>query len=293
MAVILDRSRQEQGGAMTRPHWSYNQLSKYLRCPLQFYFDYVLGIPRRIVPSGQALGSAVHEALAVYHQSIKDGKPVGADAVRTSFLEAWERRAGNQVIQFGPGEQAEAILDQGISLLDAYLSEPPPENIIAIEETLIAPVCTSQGEILEKPLVAVVDLLTQDNEGLAITDFKTAGRSFSESEAATSLQPTCYVNNVGLIYGEPASFQFTVLVKTKTPRVQRLEANRNEADLGRLGDLIQTVERAVEADIFYPVESPLNCSGCPYRRPCREWAPLPPEEQQIPTIPMLDRTQPC
>jgi hypothetical protein len=35
--------------------------------------------------------------------------------------------------------------------------------------------------------------------------------------------------------------------------------------------MIQVVEKAVEEAIFYPQESPLNCSGCPYHRPCRGW----------------------
>lgn len=278
---------------MTRPHWSYNQLSKYLRCPLQYFFEYVIGLPRRTVPSGQALGSSVHAALAAYHQSIKDGNPIDAEAVTRSFLDAWAKREADEMIQYGTGEQPQDVLEEGVGLLRAYLAEPPPANIVAVEEKTVAPVCNSQGEILERPLVTVVDLLTHEDAGMAVTDFKTAGRSFSESEAATSLQPTCYVNNVGLIYGEPVTFRYTVLVKTKTPRVQHLEANRNDADVGRLGDLIQVVERAVEAEIFYPVESPLNCSGCPYRRPCREWTAQPADEQLIPTISMPDRTQPC
>ena len=60
--------------------------------------------------------------------------------------------------------------------------------------------------------------------------------------------------------------------KTRTPRVQRIEAPRTAADYARLGDIIQVVEAAVEAGIFYPVESPMNCSTCPYFRPCREWS---------------------
>ena len=28
---------------------------------------------------------------------------------------------------------------------------------------------------------------------------------------------------------------------------------------------------AIEAEHFYPSPSPLNCPGCPYRKPCRAW----------------------
>jgi hypothetical protein len=58
------------------------------------------------------------------------------------------------------------------------------------------------------------------------------------------------------------------------PKVQRLSTIRNDQDLARLGDIVENIERAIEAQVFYPVESPLNCSTCPYRQPCREWKPM-------------------
>jgi CRISPR/Cas system-associated exonuclease Cas4 (RecB family) len=281
------------GTSMPKPYWSYNQLATYLRCPLRYYFAYVLALPRRTVPGGQALGSAVHAALAAYHRSIKDGKPLDADAVKKSFLDAWQERQAGEVIQYGAGAHEEDLLDQGIALLTAYLEEPPPKHILAVEEQTMAPVCNSQGELLAKPLVSVVDLLTRDGTGTTITDFKTAGRSLAAAEAALSLQATCYVHNVSLLYGAPVSFCFTVLVKTQTPRIQHLEAYRTEADLGRLGDLIQSVERAVEAEIFYPVEAPQNCAGCPFRRPCREWTALPSDRSLLPPLNTMHRTESC
>jgi putative RecB family exonuclease len=86
-----------------------------------------------------------------------------------------------------------------------------------------------------------------------------------------ALQATCYINAVQERYGEPVSLNYVVLVKTKTPQVQRLTTDRTESDLGRLGDTVQSVQRAIEAGAFYPVENPMNCSGCPYRGPCKEW----------------------
>ncbi len=41
--------------------------------------------------------------------------------------------------------------------------------------------------------------------------------------------------------------------------------------LGRLGNIIEAVGRAIDAGSFFPVESPLNCSGCGYFRECRGW----------------------
>jgi CRISPR/Cas system-associated exonuclease Cas4 (RecB family) len=125
-------------------------------------------------------------------------------------------------------------------------------------------------------------LIVRDREGPRVVEFKTAGRSLAASEATTSLQATCYIHAARAAYREPTSLDFTVLLKTKIPRVQRIEATRTDADSGRLGDLVASVERAIAAEVYHPIESPLNCTSCPFRRPCREWG-LDPDPSPIPT----------
>ena len=98
------------------------------------------------------------------------------------------------------------------------------------------------------------------------------GATFSTSaDVSSSLQPTCYVHAVRECLGQEPSVEYTVLVKTKTPKVQRLQTSRYAEDCGRLGDLVQSIQRAVDLGIFYPVESPMNCTTCPYRQSCRDW----------------------
>jgi CRISPR/Cas system-associated exonuclease Cas4 (RecB family) len=158
-----------------------------------------------------------------------------------------------------------------MALVDLYLAEPPPERIVAVEREIISPVHDSSGEYLETPLVAVADLIVESETGLLVREFKTSARAYGESEVATSLQPTCYVNAVQEVFGEPTTVEYTVLVKTKTPKIQKIPVEQQEEDLGRLGDIVKNIEKGVQAGIFYPVESPMNCSTCPYRGPCREW----------------------
>jgi CRISPR/Cas system-associated exonuclease Cas4 (RecB family) len=185
---------------ISRPHWSYSSLSQFLRCPLQYYFERVLGMPRRTVSEAQVLGSSVHVALAV------------------------------------------------------------------------APVLNSAGVYLERPLLVVPDLITrQEHDTPNVVEIKTSGRAFSDSEVATSLQPTAYGHAVHELSGKEPGLEYVVLVKTRTPKVQRVEAVRTNSDFGRLGDIIGAVERAIDAGSFFPVESPLNCSGCAYFRECRSW----------------------
>jgi len=46
--------------------------------------------------------------------------------------------------------------------------------------------------------------------------------------------------------------RYTILVKTKTPQIQHLETVRNEADVTRLGDIVEVVERAIKAESLLP-----------------------------------------
>lgn len=274
-------------------HWSFSRLSKFLRCPLAYFFEYELELPKRFVPSNLVLGSAVHEALATYHRSIRAGKQCDRETVLGSFLKSWIEREAKERVLFTGGDLKDDLMEQGGEVIRAYLQEPPPQEVVAVEETFISPIVTSDGEVLNRPLLSVLDLLTREQTGLTITDFKTAARSMSSAEADMSYQANCYVNAISYNFDEPTIFRFTVLIKTKTPKVQHVEANRTEADLGRLGDLIQSVERAIQAEVFYPIESPLNCSTCPYRRPCRQWTSQPTTPELIPTITLRERASPC
>lgn len=258
---------------INRPHWSYSSVNQYLRCPLQFYFQRVLKLPQPTVGSGLVLGSSVHAALDLYHRSLQDGEPVQPHRLHSVFLDAWQSREIQAEVEYRKGESRDDSIGQGIELVEMYVKEPPPQGIVAVEQQMIFPLHNSQGEILETPMVAIVDLLTQTDGELKICEFKTSGRAYGNFEVEVSLQPTSYVNAVWETLGETARVEYTVLVKTKTPKVQRLETARDERDLGRLGDVVQAVERAIQVKAFYPVENPLNCSTCPYRDPCRAWKP--------------------
>jgi putative RecB family exonuclease len=265
-----------------RPHWSYSGISQYLACPLRYYFQRILRLPQPSVGSSLVLGTAVHAVLAEYHRSVQEDEPTDVAKLHRVFSESWVKRENETQVAYKESENRADLMAQGISLVELYLKEPAPANIVAIEETIVAPLHNSQGEYLETPLMAVADLVTEDAETVIIGEFKTSGRAYSSAEIETSLQPTCYVNAILETTGFHATVEYTVLVKTKTPKVQRLTTVRNEDDLGRLGDIVENIERAIQADAFYPVESPLNCSTCPYRQPCREWKPI----QQSERIPL-------
>lgn len=279
---------------INRPHWSYSALNQYLRCPLQFYFRRVLGLPSQTTGSGLVLGASVHAALAAFHSAIQKHEATAREQLISAFQMTWEEREKAEAVIYKDGETRDDTQAQGINLIEVYLKEPPPENVIAVEQSLLVPLINSHGEYLETPLVAITDLITAGEDGTwKVTEFKTSGRAYSESEVATSLQPTCYVHAVAAAFGRAATVEYTVLVKTKTPKVQRLRTARYDEDSGRLGDMVQTIERAIQLNVFYPVENPLNCSTCPYRQPCRDWGRNTPPAEAIVPIEKLTEAATC
>lgn len=254
-----------------RPHWSYSAVSQYLRCPLQFYFERVTRLPQESVSCSLVLGSAVHSALETYHRSLQTGSCVSLEDLQKAFHCKWQWREREMAITYRSGESRDDFIAQGVGLVELYLKDPPPSEIVAVEQELVVPLHNSRGAYLEAPLVTVIDLLVRERDQLKILEIKTSGRSYAESDSDSSLQPACYINAVREEYGEEATVEFVVLVKTKTPKIQRIATVRGAEDLGRLGDLVEAVEHAVQAKVFYPNENPRNCSTCPYRKPCRQW----------------------
>ena len=258
---------------MERPHWSFSAIHQFLRCPLQYYFERVLKLPRQSVASSLVFGSSVHHALAIYHTALLNNTSVTLEHLKTVVREVWAKEGATRKIEFKSGELTESLVEQAINLIELYVREPQPTDIVCVERRMTVPLQNSEGAILEKPLVAVADLISKQNDTLLITEFKTSAKAYSEFEISSSLQPTCYVNAGLELFGSVANVEFTILVKTKLPKIQRLKTFRDKNDLGRLGDLVETIDSAVENQNFYPIESTMNCTSCPFRKECRLWKP--------------------
>ena len=115
---------------MSRPYWSYNQVSKYLRCPLAYFFEYVVGLPRSSISASQVLGSAVHDGLAAFHRGLMKDAPLTADQVRDEFLKSWKERTTRDSVHFKSDDHEKSLIAQGVALIDAYLTEPPPQEVV-------------------------------------------------------------------------------------------------------------------------------------------------------------------
>jgi len=254
-----------------RPHWSYSQINQYRRCPLQYYFERVEKLPIPYTASGLAFGSAIHAALADLHRQLQAQSEPNRERLQQSFRQSWSEIDRQRPVQFKANESESDLWEKGVHLLDVYFHELQPLTILGVEQTLVVPLQNSHGDFLERPLVAVVDLLVREENTLIVDEFKTSSRKSSQMESDLALQATCYAWAVHERFRIIPSVRYTTLVKTQKPQIHRQITQREANDFGRLGDLVENVARAVDAQVFYPHENALNCATCPFRQPCREW----------------------
>lgn len=253
------------------PHWSYSAISQYLRCPLQYYFERVLRLPQPFISSNLVLGSCLHEALSECHHELKKNDPWEVDELDSIFELSWNRQEGERKIAYRFGETREGVIAQGKALLHLYLQQPPPQGITDIEDRGLANLKHDQKTKLGKVLIAFFDLVLEWEDRWRIVEFKTSQQAYSQTQVDMALQATCYLHIWNELHGEPADLEYVVFIKTKVPKLQRLVTTRTSEDFRRLGNLVALVDRAVNEKLFFPNESPMNCSSCPYRQPCRDW----------------------
>ncbi|MDK2464138.1 MAG: PD-(D/E)XK nuclease family protein [Candidatus Korarchaeota archaeon] len=244
------------------PHLSVTQLRMYLRCPLQYYFRYICGL--KIPPTGDiTLGRTVHAALEEnYRQKVETHRDLPLEQVYDIFSERWDEEA--QLTLFQEDEKPGRLKDEGIRLLSTYHTNVAPKvQPVSVEQEFLI-----DTGVTQLPLKGYIDLI--DDQG-TIIDHKTTKRSYPQDAAEKDLQLTAYALAYRALHGHPErALRLDVLVRTKQPKIQHLEATRTEADIDRFLRLAEQVERAITTGIFYPNEN-FMCGICGYRDLCTAW----------------------
>ena len=156
-----------------RNYLSFSAVSLYQRCPLAYRFKYVDGLPEETVSASLAFGGAIHASLERYFKTLMTGGEAPDHATLLDvFWDAWRERAETATIAFGKHEDAHTIGQLADRVLAAFRESElaqPAGAILGVEEEL-------RGQLLEgtPDLLARIDLLTETEDALTVTDFKTA-----------------------------------------------------------------------------------------------------------------------
>jgi putative RecB family exonuclease len=255
-----------------KPHLSASSIGTYIDCQLKYYFAYVKRLPMEFVADALEFGTAIHAVLADFYQVKMTLGKMSLKDVHESFRQHWHRIAFDRSdIQYADGKDFNTYEMLGVDLLTTWYHKLPDDDfrVISIEESF-----SFEIPKLPIPIIGVMDLVEEDSSGtIVITDFKTAGRSYSADEIDQNMQMTVYqlaakANGAG---DKEILLKLDCLIKTKQPKFEQYYTIRSVTDELRLIRKIQTVWESMQAGIYVPNDGSWKCQTCPYRQACDKW----------------------
>jgi ATP-dependent exoDNAse (exonuclease V) beta subunit len=140
--------------------------------------------------------------------------------VAERMFRSWAQLVDEEKMEFDSPEAEQAMRQQAADLVRAYLAYAPNfEKPLAVEVAAEAPLVDPvTGEDLGMPLVGIIDLVLDYEEGPLITDFKTAARSSEPMEITHEIQLSSYAYLFRQASRWPESrLEIRSLIKTKAP----------------------------------------------------------------------------
>lgn len=250
---------------------SQSMAGQFQRCPAQFEWRWIRGV---VIPPGIAArrGSGVHKAAAVNHlQKIQSKVDCELDVMQDAARDEYMRLVKDEGVFIPEAQTTEknkllaAGLDAAVRLTELYANTLAPQiQPVMAEERLTVDVG------LSVPIAGTVDVLTEDDW---LPDLKTADKSKSASEADTSLQLTMYAGLVAQkIKRWPKKVSLEVLVNTKEPKLQSLQAQRGPDDWKNLLVRLELILKQIELGLFPPCDPGAwicTPTWCGYYQICR------------------------
>lgn len=255
-----------------RDYVSFSAISTYQQCPLRYYFRYIEGLDEPFVSASLALGGAVHSSAEYHFNELMCGNsPPDHDTLLDVFWNGWKSRAETAEIQFGKKDDLATIAKTADRIIAAFRESDiatPTGNIIGVEEELRGQLITEMPDILGR-----IDLITESDEALTITDLKTARTRWSAEQAERSGEQLMLYAALAkdLVPGKPIRLEFAVVTKAIKPSVDTLSVTANQQRVDRTKAVMRRVWRSIEDGHFFPSPSPMSCPGCPFRGPCDAW----------------------
>lgn len=264
---------------------SYSRVNTYFRCPLVYKLKYIDGIEKP-TPSSMMFGKVIHEVLS----ELKDHsyKELLSEVTDDGLVEwVWNEIEANSSkgVQYKEKESREKLRAECADLVAKYLNHCIiTEKELSISNTEIEYktylVNPNNGEINKDiEVIGYIDAITYDG---TLVEYKTSSRSWDENHLRVEWQPDLYtlihthVNSRGYsqrtLLPTDVNCVYDILVKTKTPKFQRLWMSKGLCDACRAYKLVMDFVKGVENEIFSPRLS-FMCTPnfCQYWEECREW----------------------
>ena len=245
------------------PHWSVSAFSCYLQCPMKYNFRYVEHAPVERTGVCLPFGRAYHAVLS--ERAVKGTDFVLTDAQESFAAHLKSETEASENLVYKQDETFDSCLQKGFDMLKVALENWQDDYAVkSVAESFSVTVPK-----LHYPIIGEFDMVVTDGKDEAIVDWKTASAKWPAGKADRELQASVYCYAYRQIYKLNPIFRYDVCTKTKQPTVSSWYTIRSNDELERLEWLVNRIERNVEAGVFYPNESVMNCGECPYRDRCK------------------------
>jgi len=256
-------------------HRSVSQITTYTSCPRKYKYNYLDENNNMTDSSAKSLGSALHKAQEFnYRQKIKSRVDLPYEEVKDFMIEflvnEFRNNAENETffkVKYGKKETGEDIIKTAIGLLDKLYHEVMVKTQPLFVELPIT------LEIEGQEFVMYIDLIDED---WIVRDLKTSASRYSEDVLDKNTQLVAYSLGFRKKFGkEEGGVGLDVLVKTKDPVVQTFRGKVSDYQIGRFLNTLKQINKAIENEIFPPVDNQMTCSWCDFKEMCGEDGGLP------------------
>lgn len=252
-------------------HISFSQINLWRSCPQKYWFTYVTHATPDFIGASLIFGSAIHAALEAYYQAVMEGRELVADDMMQVYRDLWAGQLEQSIpIKYGKDEDEGTLEATASRLLSAFVESPVASfdgAVIALEESVRASLHPELPDVLSR-----VDLAYQTDDAIVVVDFKTSRCRWNQDKANESADQLMLYRHAAMSLTEDPDARigtaFVVLVKTKTPSIQRFDVPVSEQRAQRAVRMMLPVWRAIAMGEPYPSPNPIHCGGCPFKSQC-------------------------
>jgi len=255
-----------------RNYLSYSAINVFRACPLRFKFRYLDGLPEESVSASLVYGSAIHRAVELHFNRLLTGEPLPSlDELLIAYHDVWRDQLEVGAVKFAKGDDLASLTQLAKRMLTVFRDSSeaqPAGTLLGIEEELRGPMIPGVPDLLGR-----IDLLVETNDAVVITDLKTSRSRWTRQQAEDASEQLLLYSELvkDLVPGKSLRIRFAVLTKAKVPALDIHEMAVEPERVNRIKRVVERVWQSIESEHFYPAPSPMQCSGCPFRSPCRAW----------------------
>jgi RecB family exonuclease len=251
-----------------RDYISWSAISTFRTCPLKYKFRYIDGLPEESVSNALVFGTGIHTAFEQHFQARLAGdEQPDVERLMFTYRSAWLPHDPEKVM-FGANETRESLDALAAKMLSAFLSAPAAAvrgRVLGVEEEIRGTLAPGMPDLYGR-----VDLLTEDDNQLVISDVKTSRSPWNADQAEESAEQLLLYSRLAseLAPGKRIVTRFLVITKTKEPVIDEHLGEGMPDRLARTVTSVERVWRAIESENFYPAPSVVGCASCGYRKAC-------------------------